>query len=281
MTGINITFGTDSTFDDDDITPILSRYGLEEHETTSEYQIWIYKDHDIVITRFKHKILIQGKEYGRNLDLLREILSIDGLNADSKNDEKIAKLFKTPHNTLFCMECTTPSLLIESEIQGLDISFKMECGHDNDMLPPMFMVTSRILPDINILINGSLSRLIDLGYFKGFEIVLSDFTIHEIDLLGPKLRTGASNEITRLTDLEKDAKIIIFNCTDGVKYPTKEEFDQKEDDKILEVANLTNSILLTGDRNLKDKAILKKRPTIYIHPKNAEQIKHIHETQIN
>ncbi len=281
MTGINVTFRTDSTFDNDDIIPILNKYGLEEHKTTSEYQIWIYKDHDIVITRFKHKILIQGKEYDRNLDLLRELLNIDGLNADPKNAEKIAKLFKISHNTLFCMECKTPSLLIESETQGLDISFKMACGHDNDMLPPMFMLTSRILPDINILINGSLSRLIDLGYFKGFEIVLSDFTMHEIDLLGPKLRTGASNEITRLTDLENDSKIIIFNCADGVEYPTKEEFDQKEDDRILDVANLTNSILLTGDMNLKDKAILKKRPTIYILPKNAGQIKYIHETQIN
>ncbi len=52
-----------------------------------------------------------------------------------------------------------------------------------------------------------------------------------------------------------------------------------EDNIILEIANLTNSILLTGDMNLKDKAFLDKRPTIYIHPKDAKKIKQIHETR--
>ncbi|MFQ5816196.1 MAG: hypothetical protein ACE5G7_06835, partial [Candidatus Hydrothermarchaeaceae archaeon] len=83
-----------------------------------------------------------------------------------------------------------------------------------------------------------------------------------------------------LEELEKEDKITIFNPDDGFTVPKNtKEFQQKEDDIILQIANLTNSILFTGDGNLKHKAFLNKRPTIYIHPKESRQIKIIEKVR--
>jgi rRNA-processing protein FCF1 len=51
--------------------------------------------------------------------------------------------------------------------------------------------------------------------------------------------------------------------------------DTVEDDVILEIAKLTNSILFTQDLTMKDKAMIKKRPTIFLHPEEAGKIKTI------
>lgn len=279
MTGINLTFKIESEDDDATIIPIFDKYDFEEHKTTNEHQKWIRRGIDLVIIRFDRKILIQGKEHEQSLNFLREILALDILQTDRKNAEKLAKLFKISHNALFCMKCNSPSMLIKGKIEGLDITFEMECGHKNDLNPPIFMLTSRIMPDTNILINGNLSRCIDMGFFEGFEIVISDFQLHAIDYLGRNKKAGASNELQRLHNLENEDKITIFKCVDGIPIPSTEEFDQIEDDKMLEIANLTNSILLTGDMNLKDKARMDKRPTIYIHPSDGNQIKIIHQTR--
>lgn len=279
MTGINLTFILESKEDDLVILPILEKYGFEEYETTNESQRWLRRGVDLVIIRFDKKMLIQGKEHEKSLNFLRELLDLDVLISDHKNAEKLAKLYKISHNALFCMKCKSPSMLIQGRIEGLDIIFEMECGHENDLNPPLFMLTSRILPDINILINGNLSRCIEMGFFKGFEIVISDFILHDIDYLGDNRKAGASNELKKLYDLEKENQITIFKCVDGIPIPSRDEFDQIEDDKILEIANLTNSILLTGDMNLKDKAKADSRPTIYIHPQDGNQIKIIHETR--
>ena len=279
MSSINLSFGIDSSFQDSDILNVLDNYGFTDEKTTNNYQKWVRKGLDVIIIKFEKKVIIQGKENDKILNVIRDILEVEGVIVDPKNAEKLAKLFKLSHNTLFCMKCNSPSMLIKGEIEGLDIVFKMQCGHNNDMNPPIFMLTSRILPDSNILVNGNLSRCIDLGYFRGFEIVIPDFVTHVIDTLGTNKKAGASKEIERLQELEGKGIITIFNCMDGIELPCEEDFNKVEDDKILEIANLTNSILLTGDMNLKDKANLNKRPTIYIHPKDGNQIKIIHETR--
>lgn len=277
MSSINLTFIIENGFEENDILSILDAKGFETDKTTNEYQKWVRKGLDLVVTRYEKKIVIQGKEQEKSLNFIREVLKLANLNNDARNAEKLAKLFNISHNTLFCMDCKSPSMFIKGELENLDLVFKMECGHKNDMNPPIFMLTSRIIPDINILVNGHLSRCIDLGFFTGFEIVISDFAMHVIDTLGDGTKAGASNEINRLRKLEMEKQITIFNCMDNIEIPSKEDFDLLEDDKILEIANLTNSILLTGDMNLKDKAILGKRPTIYIHPEDAKNIKITHE----
>jgi predicted PilT family ATPase len=177
------------------------------------------------------------------------------------------------------MECTTPSMLIEGKVENLDLVFRKECGHVAKMKPPIFMVTNRILPDVNVLISGHISRGIHLGLFEHFEIVIPDFVMKVIDTLGPVKKTGASNEIARLNRSEMDGKISVINCKDGHSIPPLEQLGAVEDDIILDIAKLTNSILFTQDLTLKDKAMIKKRPTIFLHPEEAGKIKIIAEVR--
>ena len=56
----------------------------------------------------------------------------------------------------------------------------------------------RILPDICVLISHTLSRVVELGFLDGFEILIPDFT-HEIVsvLCEGKLKAGFKNEIEK------------------------------------------------------------------------------------
>jgi len=280
MAGINLTWEVSSGLDESKVKDVLKKFGCTDEKPTNRYQKWVCKGVNVTIIRFEKNLVVQGRENDESLQLVKELSKVNGLRLDKENAEKFAKLFRLSHNAIFCMECNTPSLLIEGKIEGLDIVFRKECGHKNSMRPPLFMLTSRILPDVNILIGGHLSRCIDLGYFEGFEVVIPDFVTHVIGVLGSREGSGASSEITRLRNFESNKRITIFNCKDGLPVPsTKEEFQKKEDDSILEIANLTNSILFTGDRNLKDKAMLNKRPTIYLQPRESKQLKIIKEVR--
>ena len=279
MTGINITWEVSSNFKESKIKDVLGKYGCTYEAPTTPYEKWVAKAVGVTVKLFAKKLLVQGRENAESLELIQELSELECLILDRRNAEKFAKLFPALHNAILCTECNRPSLLIEGKIEGLDITFHKECGHKNNLHPPLFMLTSRILPDVNVLVGGHLSKCINLGYFEGFEVVIPDYIMHVLDLLEPRKKKGASNEIERLRGLEKDNKITIFSSKDGLPIPTKEEFQSREDDDILEIANLTNSILFTGDENLKDKATLVKRPTIYIHPSLSGHIKIIEETR--
>ena len=68
-----------------------------------------------------------------------------------------------------------------------------------------------------------------------------------------------------LENLAKENKISIFNYRDNIPVPsTKDEFESEEDNIILRLAVITNSILITGDKVLASKAKREQRPTIYI-----------------
>ena len=138
----------------------------------------------------------------------------------------------------------------------------------------------RILPDICVLISHTLSRVVELGFLDGgFEILIPDFT-HEIVsiLCEGKLKAGFKNEIEKLQKLESERKIDILYCSYGVDLPeNKKELINTEDDIILEVAVVTNSILFTSDKGLKDKASSIKQPVIYIPPKFQKNIKELAE----
>lgn len=278
MTGINLTWEVSADFDDSKVKDVLKKFRCTDERPTNQYQKWVCKGAGVTIIRYEKNLVVQGKENDESLRLIHELSKVDELRLDKKNAEKFAKLVRVSHNAIFCMECNTPSMLIQGKIEGLDIVFRKECEHKNSMRAPIFMLTNRILPDVNILIGGYLSKCIDLGYFGGFEVVIPDFVLRVLDFTGGKKKSGASNEIGRLRDFENKKIINIFNCKDGLSV-SKEDFLKKEDDFILEIANLTNSILFTSDRNLKDRAILNKRPTIYLHPREGEQVKKIKDVR--
>jgi len=135
----------------------------------------------------------------------------------------------------------------------------------------------RILPDICVLISHTLSRIIELGFLDGFEILIPDF-VEEVVLIlcEGKLKAGFYNEIEKLQKLETERRIDILYCSYGVDLPeNKNELIATEDDIILEVAVVTNSILFTADKGLRDKATSIKQPVIYIPPKFQKGIKEL------
>lgn len=135
----------------------------------------------------------------------------------------------------------------------------------------------RILPDICVLISHTLSRVVELGFLDGFEILIPDFIESIVEVLCEgKLKAGFKNEIKKLRELEAERKIDILYCSYGVDLPeNKNELIATEDDMILEVAVVTNSILFTADKGLKDKSVSIKQPVIYIPPKFQKNIKEL------
>ena len=87
-----------------------------------------------------------------------------------------------------------------------------------------------------------------------------------------------SVELNNLRDLEKKGKIKINNLS---TLPIKIDSSNlgEEDRVILELVQLTNSILVTSDKILKDRAIMQERPTVYISPDTFGKIKMIHEVR--
>jgi rRNA-processing protein FCF1 len=121
--------------------------------------------------------------------------------------------------------------------------------------------------------------MIELGFLDGFEILIPGFIGEIVSILCEgKLKAGFRNEIEKLKELESERKIDILYCSYGVDLPeNKNKLIATEDDIILEVAVVTNSILFTSDKGLKDKAISIKQPVIYIQPKFQKSIKELAE----
>lgn len=137
--------------------------------------------------------------------------------------------------------------------------------------------TGRILPDICVLISHTLSRLIKLGFLENFEIIIPDSIEYIVQILCEgRLQAGFYNEMDKLKELEAERKIDILYCSYQLpEIETKKELINKEDDLILEIAVVTDSILLTSDKGLRDKAVSVKQPVIYFPAKFQKNIKEI------
>lgn len=139
----------------------------------------------------------------------------------------------------------------------------------------LLMINNRILPDLNVLQARTLSKCIYLGYFKNFEIVIPSFTLDVADkLCSKKGKKGISNEIDTLRSYEDKYGFSIYNCHYENHIYNEEILEDKEDNIILKLAHMTNSILFTQDDMLTSKAINQKRPTLYL---SSEQCKNLKE----
>lgn len=264
-----------SLFKKDDLTLLLQRYNAAPQTLTDKHQLGFWKVDGLTVIYFEKKLLVQGAFADNTYRLLQEISSLDGLTLDDKNAEKFARLFPKKQNAIVCPECRQPSIVIEGMIKGLDVAFRRECGHLDKMRPPLLMLNRRILPDINVLVSKAISGFAALEYFLGFEIVIPDFVMNAIDqFIGSKEKRAISREIANLKALESEEKLTILNYHDGIKLPSdREAFNEDEDNRILEIAHLTNSILITSDKNLKDKASISNRPVVHIPGDILDQVK--------
>lgn len=138
-------------------------------------------------------------------------------------------------------------------------------------------VNVRILPDICVLISHTLSRLIELNILNGFEILIPDSIEYIVQILCEgRLQAGFYNEIDKLKELEENRKIDILYCSyEMPEIKNRKELISREDDLVLEIAIVTNSILFTSDKGLRDKAISVKQPVIYFPAKYQKNVKDI------
>ena len=257
------------------IRAVLEKYKALSRTPTNQFVLQSWKIDGLTVNVFEKKLVVQGALDEHGKILIQEIAAIEGLRLNSKNQERLAQIFPRKQNAIVCSQCSTSSLLIQSHIEGLEVVFKKECGHSDKINIPFLTLNNRVLPDLNILIAKASSRFIALGYFHGFEVVIPQFVMRVVDKFGGKAQKKAiSGELETLRKLADDNKISILNYIDGFQIPSsRTQFENEEDDKILEIAHLTNSVMVTCDENFKDKALLANRPTIYIHSDMLNQIK--------
>ena len=269
------------TFDSELIKKVMEKYRAQPRTPSNQFMLQSWKTDGLTINVFEKKLVVQGLLDEHSKILIQEIAGIEGLRLDAKNQERLAQVFPRRQNAIVCSQCRMPSLLIQSEIAGLEVVFKKECGHADKIKPPFLTLNNRVLPDMNVLVSKALSRFIGLGYFLGFEVVVPQFVMRATDKYAGKAQKKAiSEELGVLRKLANQNRISILNYNDGFPVPSsREQFESEEDDKILEIAHLTNSVMITCDGNFKDKALLANRPTIYIQPDMLEQIKIIEEVR--
>ena len=272
MAAINITWNISPRANDSQIKEILDRHDCSEIPVKTAHQKWVYKLGTLTIKNYGKTLFLQGPVSEQNKAIVADLSKCEGLFLEGENIAKYAHLFDFGHNAIICNTCKHPIMLIEGKEKGLDFIFEKECGHKSDLKPPIFMISNRILPDVNALVGGLISKGLRIDLFTGFEIVIPSFVITVIDYLGKREKEMATRELESLRKFAESGKISIFICKDGEKIPPPEEFDAKEDQIILNIAKLTNSILFTTDNVMKERAMLQKRPTIYMHPQYSKHL---------
>jgi hypothetical protein len=276
---ITITVSIGTLFERSKFDQLMERNNATKKETKSEYEIAKWSIDGINITLYEKKLVIQCKKDETYYDLIKSICDLEGLTIDKENRNKLLSILPKHHNVLLCKNCNAQSRTITAEKHGMEIKFKQSCSHLEDLNSPILMLNNRILPDLNILISNSLSRLIELGHFEGYEVVIPKFIMKLAETLGGSKKTGIVNEISKLKELETQGKIKIFNFADEMDPQMSEEILKEEDIKLAKISDLTNSILVTADNLFRGNRELENRPVILIPGKILDDIKTIHDTR--
>ena len=210
------------------------------------------------ISLTKKKITIQGKLNKETRDLISKINSLNYLTLDSKNLKQYEGIFQPNNGLVICQECGLPSEIIKGAAdQSGNPTFKCSCGHELNTNSPLLIARDRILPDLNILISQTLSRLINAGYFNGFEIIIPEYYDKYVDQCFSKGRKRSSflSEKEELRKLKTQGMIRIQKYPyDGKEIFECNDEEKIEDDKVFGLAVETHSILFTADGTLRDKS---------------------------
>jgi len=276
---VNLVFITTSEFKEDCLKEYAQEWKATIKRTTNAYQRLFWSINGLSIILYENKLVVQGRLNEFTKRFIKGLRNIKGLTLDSKNLEKFMRIFPVKQNSVVCSTCGEDSLLIKGYIEGLDIVFGMECSHKTDLVAPFLTLSNRILPDVNMLISKSVSRLINLGCLKGVEIVFPEFILDVIDTFKASPRKKAvSDELSTLRRIEEKG-LIKINTFSSIPIHLDAKPPMDEDRIILDFAHFTNSILLTGDGVFKDRAIMSGRPTIFVSPEDYVKLKMLEETR--
>jgi len=275
---VNLVFITTSEFEEDILAEYVRDWKGATRKTTNEHQRFFWSINGLSVILYKEKLVVQGRLTEFTRKFIRTLRDIKGLTLDSKNAEKFLKLFPVRQNSIICSKCGKDSLFIKGYIEGLDILFGMECGHKCDLVAPFLTLNNRILPDINVIRAKSVSRLVNLGYLAGAEIVFPEFILDVIDKFkASRFKKAISVELNNLRKLEERGLISINTFSN---LPISIEHTSGDEDKIiLDFARFTNSILLTSDEVFKERALMVGHPTIFILPDDFGKLKMIEEVR--
>jgi rRNA-processing protein FCF1 len=275
----NLVFTVTSEFDQDLLAKYVESYKGTSRKITNEYQKAFWSINGLSVILYEDKLVVQGQLNEFTKLSLRGLRSIKGLTLDSKNAEKFRAIFPVRQNSIVCGKCGRDSLTILGQIEGLDISFKMECGHTCELTAPFLTLNNRVLPDINMIVAKSVSRLINLGRLKGAEIVFPEFILDIVDKFkGSSQKSAISDELDNLRKIAEKGSITI-NTFHNMPFAYKTKTPEDEDKVILDFAHFTNSFLLTSDRVFKQRAVMEGRPTIFVSPEDFGKLKMIEEVR--
>lgn len=281
LPNLTLVWKIGSRFTEASLADILEEAGSTEQESKGEYEKRIWKVNGLTVKLYESSLVVQGKIGSNTLSLLEKTNRIRGLSLDSKNQAKLRALKPISQNALLCDDCGEPFYLVESSISGLDVSFTNQCGHTNPMRSPYSMCVNRILVDVNVLRSKNLSRLVELGFFKGSEFLIPSYLMRCADKYLSGSKRTFSAELENLRKHERQGTISIYNFEDNFEIPkTREDYEVNEDRDLLEIAKITNSIIITSDINFKDQAILAQRPVIYLDPETVSNVKVLHDTRV-
>jgi rRNA-processing protein FCF1 len=276
---INLVFIVTSEFEQDVLAKYVSDHKGASRETTNEHQKAFWLINGISVILYKDNLVVQGRLNEFTRTFLRGLRDVLGLTLDAKNAEKFRAIFPVRQNSVVCGKCGKDSLTILGQIEGLDISFKMECGHSCDLTAPFLTLNNRVLPDINMIVAKSVSRLINLGRLKGAEIVFPEFILDIVDKFkGSGQKTAISEELDNLRKIAGKGSITI-NTFHNLPFVYQTKTPEDEDKVILDFAHFTNSFLMTSDKVLKERAIMEGRPTIFVSPDDFGKLKMIEEVR--
>ena len=276
---INIVFIVTSGFDIDSLARQIDAFNGKSRKLTNEYQKSFWSINGLSIILYEKKLVVQGQLSELTKPFLKGLRNIKGLTLDSPNLQKLMTLFPSRQNSVVCSQCGRASLVINGQIEGLDISFNLECGHACNLEAPFLTLNNRVLPDINMILSKSVSRLINLGLLKGVEIVFPEVIL---DIVDKFKGTGSKNAISEeLNELRKitEKKSISINTFSSIPVMYRTTTPEEDDKVILDFAQFTNSILMTSDNVFKERAVMQGRPTIYVNPSDFGKLKMIEEVR--
>jgi rRNA-processing protein FCF1 len=276
---VDLVFGLTAEFEQDFLAKHVTTYKGTRRRTTNEYQKSFWSINGLSVILYEKKLIVQGQLNNFTKAFLKDLPRIQGLTLDAKNAEKFWSIFPTRQNSVVCSKCGKDSLAIQGQVEGLDIGFRMECGHSCDLAAPFLTLNNRVLPDINMILAKSVSRLINLGRLKGVEIVFPEFILDIVDSFkGSGSKNAISEELGNLRKIAEKGSITI-NTFSNMPMAYRTATPDDEDKVILEFAHFTNSFLMTSDKVFKERAIMEGRPTIFISPEDFGKLKMIEEVR--
>jgi hypothetical protein len=276
---VSVTFIITSEFNPDALKKFAESFKGTSRKPANEHQVSFWSINGLSIIQYEKNLVIQGNLNKFTKTILRALANLDGLTTDAKNYGKLRAIFPVRQNAIVCGKCNEDSLLILGQIEGLDIKFSMECGHSIDLIAPFVTLNNRVLPDINMFLSKSVSRLIGIGHLKGAEIVFPEFILEIVDQFkGTGSKGAVSEELDNLRKIAKGGTISI-NTFPNLPFTYLTKTPKDEDKVILDFAHFTNSIIMTGDKVFRERALMECRPTIFIYPEDFGKLKMIDEVR--